>query len=67
MSSIFKATFTSLNGKDTDVIYIGMADAVQVEADSEMSRYGCRSVAVEQIGHSRYTAKEGDLIVIVGG
>ncbi|MBL4908981.1 MAG: hypothetical protein JKX78_03665 [Alteromonadaceae bacterium] len=67
MSSIFRATFTTVNGNQNETIYIGTEEAVQVEADSEVSRYGCRGVTLEHVGHSQYIAKEGDSIVVVGG
>ena len=67
MSSIFRATFTTINGQQAETIYIGIDTAVQIEADSEVSRYGFRSVDIERVGHSRYDANQGDLIVVVGG
>jgi hypothetical protein len=68
MSSIFSITFTTVNGQQSDaVIYIGMEKAVRVAAASEVSCYGFRGYDLEQVGHSEYTAKEGDRIKVIGG
>jgi len=67
MSSIFSITFTNVNGQQTETIYIGMEKPVRIAAASEVSRWGFRGYDLEQVGHSQYTAKEGDLIVVVGG
>lgn len=67
MSSIFRATFVNVNGQTSETIYIGLEQPVRVAIESEVSCYGFRSYDLEQVGHSQYTAKEGDLIVVVGG
>ena len=67
MSSIFKITFTTVNGQDAEFIYIGMEKPVRVAASSEVSCYGFRGYDLEQVGHSTYTASDGDVIRVVGG
>ena len=67
MSSIFSVNFTTVNGQQTETIYIGEEKPVRVAAASEVSRYGYRAYDLELIAYSQYTAKEGDLIVVVGG
>lgn len=67
MSSIFSITFINVNGMTQDEIYIGMEKAVRVAASSEVSRYGLRGYDLELVGHSQYTAKAGERIVVIGG
>ena len=67
MSSIFSITFTNVNGMEQEEIYIGMEKPVRVAAASEVSRYGLKGYELELVGHSQYTAKEGDRIVVIGG
>ena len=67
MSSIYKIKFTTTNGQTDSHIYVGNEKPVRVAAASEVSRYGFRGYDLELVGHSRYEAKKGDIIIVVGG
>ena len=66
MSSIFRVQLFA-NARPDEYIVIGLSTAVHDWAASEVSCYGYHGYECEQIGHSDYTAKEGDKIKVIGG